>query len=154
LGRRTFIAYIEAERLERFRAGVALARRCARVEEAREARAHLPDHHDALLQRCGGQPAPVGRKAAGGEAALVALEDVEARCGLEVVQDDGTLVGPYGETLTGRVEINGRISVEHIIVSVASIRGGGGNISFSDVRLNDLTKDLSCCVQDRFSTAR
>jgi len=32
--------------------------------------------------------------------------------------------------------------------------GAGGWISFSDVRLNDLTKDLSCCVQDRFSTAR
>lgn len=82
---RTFIAHIETERLERFRARVALARRRPRVEETREARAHFPDHHDALLQRCRGEPAPVGRKAAGGEAALVALEDVEASCRLEVV---------------------------------------------------------------------
>ena len=109
--RRTFISYIKAERLERFRAGVALAWRCARVEEAREARANLPDHHDTLFQGCRHQSAPVGRKAARSQAALVALEDVEARGGLEVVHDDGTLVSPYGKTLTGHVEIDGRISV-------------------------------------------
>jgi len=90
---------------------VALARGCARVEEACEARADLPDHHDALLQRRSGQPAPVGREAARGEAALVALEDVQARCGLEVVHDDGALVGPYCEALAGHVEVDGRISV-------------------------------------------
>lgn len=117
---------------------MALAWGCTRVKEAREGRADLPDHHDALFQRCSHQSAPVGRKAARGQAALVALEDVEARGGLEVVQDDGALVGPYGETLAGHVEIDGRVSVGVILSSRLqwpSERGeGGGGGSHSQKR--------------------
>jgi len=111
---------------------VALARRRARVEEAREARADLPDHHDAFLQRRGGEPAPVGREAAGGEAALVALEDVEARGGLEVVEDDGALVGPDGEALAGRVEVDGGVSVTQS--HSQSMAKSGVCVSFSILR--------------------
>jgi hypothetical protein len=107
----TFIAYTEVERLERIRAGAALAWGCPRIEEARETRSNFPNHHNALLQRCGYQPMPIRREAASCDPAFVAFEDIKASCGLEVVEDDSAFIGPYGETLTGRMKVDGRISV-------------------------------------------
>lgn len=109
----TRIADVELPCFEWFSIPVALPGGCTGIEEAREARTDLPHQHHIFVQRDGDQPPSIRRETASGQSLFVALEDVEARGGLEVEHDDRSFGRSHSETLSIHVEVDGWEAVKH-----------------------------------------
>jgi len=109
----TCIADVELPGFEWFSISMALPGGCTGIEEAREARADLPHQHHVFVQRDGDQPSSIWRETASGQSLFVALENVEARGGLEVEHDDRSFRRSHSETLSVHVEVDGWEAVKH-----------------------------------------